>query len=330
MPPFHLHAGPPLKRETCLAELLLSCDLKEWFEIATRQWQNPGHGDFSRWQAIAQAMPSRQARHVNLNANRPEIGAPEELSARQRETLTSGLRALSPWRKGPFSTFGICIDAEWQSFMKLNRVLPHVSGFQGRRVLDVGSGNGYYLLRMVGMGARLALGVEPHWLANWQFSALTRFLSPELPAWIVPARLEDLPPGPFDTVLSMGVLHHHRKPEEHLERLREYLLPGGELVLETLVNEEAPSSGVLHIDGRYANMRNVWMLLHPDHVLELMDKAGFRSPRHVNCSLTSCEEQRTTDWMSLHSLREALDPNDPTRTVEGYPAPNRAVFVSTA
>ena len=330
MPSLCLHAGHSPEREACLTGFLRACGLEEWLGLAARQWGRPGHGDFRSWQEAVRALPRQLARRIELDADRPEIGTPEELDAEPRTLLDSGLRKLCPWRKGPFSVYGVSIDAEWRSFLKWNRLLPHVSDLRDRRILDVGCGNGYYLLRMAGLGARLALGVEPNWLANWQFAALTRFLPPDLPAWMIPARFEDVPQGSFDSVFSMGVLHHRREPEEHLRRLRRHLCPGGELVLETLVCEDGPPSGVLPIDGRYANMRNVWMLLHPERILRLLHEAGFRSPRCVDRAATTPEEQRTTDWMPFHSLREALDPADPARTVEGYPAPVRAVFVALA
>jgi tRNA (mo5U34)-methyltransferase len=34
--------------------------------------------------------------------------------------------------------------------------------------------------------------------------------------------------------------------------------------------------------------------------------------------------------MTFHSLANFLDPEDPTRTVEGYPAPRRAIFTALA
>ena len=328
MPSLHLHAGHTPERDAGLTELLQACDLGEWLDLSVQRWAHPEHGDFPRWQATVHALARHPARHIELNLDQPEIGAPEEMDTEQQACLASGLRELVPWRKGPFSVFGVSIDAEWRSFMKWNRVLPHISDLQGRRILDVGSGNGYYLLRMVGLGARLALGVDSNWLANWQFAALTRFLPPELPAWMIPARFEDLSERPFDSVFSMGVLHHRRDPREHLQQLRRYLEPGGELVLETLVSEETPTSGMLSIDGRYANMRNVWTLLHPDRILHLLDETGFQSPRCVDRAATTVEEQRTTDWMPFHSLQETLNPEDSARTVEGFPAPVRAIFVA--
>ncbi|OXE29836.1 hypothetical protein CA163_26525, partial [Vibrio parahaemolyticus] len=48
----------------------------------------------------------------------------------------------------------------------------------------------------------------------------------------------------------------------------------------------------------------------------------------VDENVTSVDEQRTTDWMTHNSLPDYLDPNDPSKTVEGYPAPRRAVLVA--
>lgn len=78
-------------------------------------------------------------------------------------------------------------------------------GPQGKRVLDVGCGNGYYQWRMLGAGADMVIGVDPNWLFFCQFQAVQQYL-PELPAWHLPFALEDLPANleGFDTVFSMG------------------------------------------------------------------------------------------------------------------------------
>jgi len=48
---------------------------------------------------------------------------------------------------------------------------------------------------------------------------------------------------------------------------------------------------------------------------------------YINDTLTG--EQRSTAWMTNESLEDYLDPNDPTKTVEGYPAPKRALLIAT-
>ena len=50
--------------------------------------------------------------------------------------------------------------------------------------------------------------------------------------------------------------------------------------------------------------------------------------RIVDVTPTSVQEQRTTGWMRFQSLADFLDPQDATRTVEGYPAPVRAIAIA--
>jgi tRNA (mo5U34)-methyltransferase len=51
--------------------------------------------------------------------------------------------------------------------------------------------------------------------------------------------------------------------------------------------------------------------------------------KKVEENTTSIEEQRATQWMTNHSLVDFLDPHNPSLTIEGYPAPKRAVFIAT-
>jgi len=50
--------------------------------------------------------------------------------------------------------------------------------------------------------------------------------------------------------------------------------------------------------------------------------------RRVSVDVTSTDEQRSTAWMPYQSLADALDPDDPTLTIEGQPRPRRAVLLA--
>ena len=324
MSELRIAAGLSLDREAFLAEQLRQAGLADWWALARQHWNRPEHGDFPRWQATVAALPNSTARSVTLDADCPTLGAATEIRVTERDQIEQGLRALIPWRKGPFEVFGIAIDAEWRSDQKWNRLRRHITPLAGRRVLDVGSNNGYYLLRMVGAGAKLALGVEPSWLAHWQFNALSRFLPATLPAWMIPGRCHEVPAGIFDSVFSMGVLYHRKDPLTHLRELHAHLRPGGELILETLIAHEASFS----VAERYANMRNIYLIPTENQVQQWLIEAGFRGNRLIHQARTETDEQRSTAWMPFHSLNEALDPQQPQRTREGHPAPRRACFIA--
>jgi tRNA (mo5U34)-methyltransferase len=77
-------------------------------------------------------------------------------------------------------------------------------------------------------------------------------------------------------------------------------------------------------------MRNVWHLPTVTALQDWLQKAGFLEIRLVDVTVTTTDEQRSTEWMPFESLAEALDPGDPGRTIEGWPAPRRALLVSRA
>lgn len=309
--------------DTPLAHWLdpLPAALAQRLELAAR------HGDLPRWQACLQDLPAVQPSRVSLQRG-VQVGSPDDLSAPDRTRLEQALRGLQPWRKGPFELFGLQIDTEWRSDWKWQRVAPHLD-LRGRRVLDVGCGNGYYMWRMWDAGADLVIGVDPNLLFMTQFEAVRHYL-PEAPVWQLPFTLEELPEPTdgFDTVFSMGVLYHRRSPIDHILQLRACLRPGGELVLETLVIE-GDENACLVPEDRYAQMRNVWFLPSVALLERMVRRAGFTDVRCVDLNRTSIEEQRSTDWMRFQSLPDFLDPNDAGRTCEGYPAPLRATLVAT-
>lgn len=244
--------------------------------------------------------------------------------------LTELFKKFHPWRKGPFDLFGIHIDTEWRSDWKWDRVKDHIQELRGRTVLDVGCGSGYHCWRMRGAGAELVIGIDPTLVFNMQYQAMARYL-PDEPVYVLPVGIDDVPPDlrAFDAVFSMGILYHRRSPIDHLFELRACLSRGGELVLETLVIEGEEGEVLLPGD-RYAQMRNVWFIPTVATLELWLRRCGFENIRTVDVNTTSLEEQRATDWMHFQSLTDFLDPEDKTKTVEGYPAPRRAIITATA
>lgn len=246
------------------------------------------------------------------------------------EGIKDELIKLHPWRKGPISLGDVCIETEWRSDWKWDRLKAHIATLENRSVLDIGCGNGYYLWRMLGAGAKLAVGIDPFLLFVMQFWAVKSFAPAKLPAWVLPMGWEALPEELpcFDTVFSMGVLYHRRDPHVFLKQLQNYAKPGGELVLETLVID-GDDGEVLVPQGRYAKMRNVWYIPTVATLIAALKDAGWENVRCIDVSVTTLEEQRSTEWMRFESLVDFLDPNDASKTIEDYPAPCRAVLLGS-
>lgn len=310
-----------------LIELLEKYNMPDVAQFA-RTFRAQQHGDSADWQRILSGLPDIIPGQVDFAAETLTIGRPNDGSPEQRQKLRELLRQLHPWRKGPFQLFDTYIDTEWRSDWKWQRVAPALDNLDGRKILDVGCGNGYYLLRMLGAGAQLALGIDPYQRYVAQFDAIKKY-SGDVPAFIIPAGLEDFPAetAAFDTVFSMGILYHRRSPMDHLQELKSQLRRGGQLVLETLVIDEDVNS-VLVPRGRYAKMRNVWFIPSTDALTMWLKKCGYSDVHLVDVSPTTTDEQRSTDWMTYESLPQFLDPGDQSKTIEGHPAPCRAVFTA--
>jgi len=293
-----------------------------------RRTEPKRHGDLASWLEILEHLPDIKASKIQLNQDIVRIGNRTDLSTQQYADLERGLRALSPWRKGPYELFGVFINTEWRSDWKWQRVAPHIRDLRGKCVLDVGCGTGYHCWRMLGAGASYVMGIDPSMRFLIQHAAINKYIN-ACNFDFLPIGIEDMPTDMaiFDSVFSMGVLYHRRNPVNHLIELFNLITNGGELILETLIIDHAETD-VLRPEGRYAQMRNVWSLLTVDKTLSLLQQAGFESARCVDQNVTSLEEQRQTDWMQFHSLAEFLDPDNPKKTIEGYPAPKRGIFIA--
>ena len=287
------------------------------------------YGDLARWLDALNALPELPLGEVLLNESRVGLRG-SALEPELKDALVTALKGLHPWRKGPFQFFDAHIDTEWRSDWKWDRVSPHLTPLPGRRVLDIGCGSGYHCWRMLGSGASEVVGIDPTPLFVVQFWAIQKYLQ-QSNIYVLPLGVESIPEKirAFDTVFSMGILYHRRSPFDHLTQLRDCLVSGGELVLETLVVEGGADT-VFVPKGRYARMGNVWCLPSTQALELWLAKVGFKNIRTVDVSRTTTEEQRQTDWMQFHSLQQFLDPDDPNKTIEGHPGPIRATVIATA
>jgi len=317
-----------------LYELLDQTDLNNWkaeiFENVYTVFSEAQHGDLKKWKSILESLPKINPSLIDLNSPAITIGEKSDIQNEEKNNLSKLLKRLHPWRKGPYNIFGIYIDTEWRSDWKWDRIKDHITTLKDRIILDVGCGSGYHAFRMTGEGAKLVIGLEPFMLSLIQFRAVNHFVKSNS-IQVLPLGIEKFQYNSqaFDTVFSMGVLYHRRSPFDHLMELRSHLRSGGELVLEALVINGGRHE-VLVPEGRYAKMRNVWFIPSCLALESWLKRCRYKNVRLINVTKTSVNEQRSTDWMHYESLADFLDPGNPDRTIEGLPAPIRAVFLAEA
>jgi len=305
-------------------DFLLNKISKKCLEITNQAYQ-VNNGNIPKWSQAIDTIDALPKGKVALK--QPYISIHQD--SIDSELLMKALHKLIPWRKGPFMINDIVLESEWDGDMKWQRITKYIKPLKNKRVLDVGAGNGYFTLRMAMEGSKRALGIEPFLLFNYQFRAIKSMIESPLSAILLPVKLEDMPKKPiFDTVFSMGVLYHQRDHMAHLSQLQEMMTPNAELVIETLVVED-PEDYILVPKGRYAQMRNVYSIPSIKTLKSWLNDANFNNIRVVDVSKTTTAEQRKTPWIGENgaSLEDFLDPLDDSLTIEGYPAPTRAIVV---
>lgn len=274
-----------------------------------------------------------KSEHNVFNQSHVEIGKSQELSSEDRERLIQYAKDFIPWRKGPFKFFEEELDAEWRSDFKWDRIAKNydiASLIKDKTVLDIGCNNGYFMFRMLEHNPKMVLGIDPVLRNLAQFMLLQSFVQSEkLFFELFGIEHLDCFENYFDTIFSMGILYHHRSPLDQLNQIRRSLQKGGALVLETIIWPGEEPIAFTPKD-RYAKMKNVYFLPTVNCLKNWLEKCRFEDIQVLDVGTTSLEEQRNSEYCPRpqETLVDFLDSDDQKLTIEGYPAPLRAVLVA--
>lgn len=237
------------------------------------------------------------------------------------EQIASVARMMMPWRKGPFDLFGLFIDTEWQSHMKYNLLRPHFN-LEGKRVADIGCNNGYYLFRMQEDRPASLVGFDPSAVYKTQFDFINHFAKTDIKYELLGVEHVPFYEEKFDTIFCLGVLYHRSDPVAMLKQLFKGLDKEGEVILDTFMID-GDEEMALCPQGAYSKIPNIYFVPTIPALKNWCLRSGFSDFEVLETSVTSADEQRKTEWIEGQSLEDFLDPDDPTKTVEGYPAPKR-------
>ncbi len=293
------------------------------------RWLGLGKKGVERFRKPCESVSHLQARYLDLSGDVVKIGRKEELSGSDYQKVYGVLRDFMPWRKGPYEVFGIPIDAEWRSERKWNRVVPALPDLQGKVVADIGCSNGYYMFRMAHHQPKLVLGFEPYLQHYFAFKTLNGFAGQDnLAIELLGVEHIELFKECFDVVFLMGILYHRSSPIDTLRGIREAMKPGATLIVESQgIPGDEPVA--LFPEKRYAKVPGTYFVPTGACLANWLSRAGYGEVEIFHSHPMSSEEQRQTEWMEFESYADFINKQDPTRTVEGYPAPIRVFLKAT-
>ncbi len=228
---------------------------------------------------------------------------------------------LKPWRKGPFDLFGIFIDSEWRSYLKYNLLRPHFC-LKDKKVADIGCNNGYYMFRMLEDRPKKLVGFDPSPLFKSQFDLLNHFIKSDIVYELLGVEHAEFYEEKFDFIFCLGVLYHRSDPVVMLKQLYRALDTKGEVILDTFYIDGDEEVALCPAKS-YSKIPNITFIPTIKALQNWCERAKFCSFEVLATVPTTTKEQRKTAWIDGESLEHFLDPNDPTKTVEGYPAPKR-------
>ena len=230
-------------------------------------------------------------------------------------------KMMMPWRKGPFEVCGTFIDTEWKSNIKYNLLRKHFN-LKDKKVADIGCNNGYYLFRMQEDAPKFLVGFDPSALYKTQFDFINHFVKSDIVYELLGVEHLEFYEEKFDVIFCLGVLYHRSDPVAMLKSLFKGLENGGEVILDTFYIE-GEGEMCLCPESSYSKIPNIYFVPTIGALKNWCNRAGFEGFEVLETSVTDANEQRKTSWIEGQSLEDFLDPNDSSKTVEGYPAPAR-------
>ncbi|MEK7484614.1 MAG: tRNA 5-methoxyuridine(34)/uridine 5-oxyacetic acid(34) synthase CmoB [Planctomycetota bacterium] len=262
---------------------------------------------------------------TRLIVDQPKVtlGNPAEVSEVLIAKIQQDIQQLRPWRKGPFTLFGIEIDAEWKSDLKWARVEPYLPSLEGKCIADIGCNNGYYMFRMLSHSPRMVIGFEPT-LHYWEQFVFLQNFARQTSLHFERLGIEHISYFPhfFDIVFCMGILYHHPNPIELLRDIHCSLKIGGALFVECQGIPGSESVALFPSD-RYAQVQNIWFVPTARCLENWLQRAGFEDIEIFRITPLTTDEQRSTNDSQGLSLKDFLNPENQNQTIEGYPAPIR-------
>ncbi|WP_457748112.1 tRNA 5-methoxyuridine(34)/uridine 5-oxyacetic acid(34) synthase CmoB [Sulfurimonas sp.] len=279
--------------------------------------------DRQKWMTWKNIAPLREAlKNLAPSASKYELRDVVKITTNLDEKeVYKVAKQLMPWRKGPFQINDIYIDSEWKSNIKYNLLRPYFN-LKDKRVADIGCNNGYYMFKMLEDKPKKLVGFDPSPLYKTQFDFINGFIGSDIVYELLGVEHLEFYEEKFDTIFCLGVLYHRSDPIAMLKSLYKGLDKQGEVILDTFYIDGKEETALCP-ESSYSKIPNIYFVPTIKALKNWCIRAGFSSFEVLETTKTDLHEQRKTEWIEGQSLEDFLDSNDSSKTVEGYPAPQR-------
>ncbi len=291
-------------------------NLRSFNKLSAKKWEN--------FNTLIKDIPSNSS--FELLANQKMV----EIKCEENKNLELLIQELIPWRKGPFKINNEHIDSEWQCWLKWQRIEDILGEVKNLKIADIGCGNGYFMYQLSKKEPELVLGFDKSELPYQQFRFINKLakvnnIQMELASSDSLENYKNF----FDISLCMGVLYHSRNPLKVLEDIKVSLKNNGTILVETLIWPEQEEENYCFFNpDRYSKMKNVYFIPTITALISWLKKSGYKEIQLHRSDKTTTNEQRTTKYAPYNSLKEQLDGENIEQTIEGYPAPVRAILTA--
>jgi SAM-dependent methyltransferase len=153
---------------------------------------------------------------------------------------------------------------------QIRQILPRLSDCEG--ALDIGTGDGAFLERLLELGFRNVAGVEP---SEAPYNAAKPDIRARIRLGVF--RPEDFPPGTLSLITCFQTMEHVPDPMALVRGARALLKPGGAFVM-VVHNRKALSTRILGFKSPIFDIEHL-QLFSPDTARDLLTRAGYRDVR---------------------------------------------------
>jgi len=121
---------------------------------------------------------------------------------------------------------------ERNAYQQPEKVMQYIGDLQGKTIMDLGAGTGYFTFRLVDAGAKvIAADVDDRFLNYIKQKADSLNVSKMVELRKVPYDSPDLKPGEVDKFLIVNTYHHVDNRVDYFKKVKAGLKPNGEAII---------------------------------------------------------------------------------------------------